>query len=139
MKLNNQAFEESLLKIFGKEKFKDDDFCKRLWSSLANVDWFRPKLDEEASYSFRGAGVMIARLREEGNYIDWYCCGPDAVIDDEIRRALRKDGWLYSVDPEICDEEGCLEDVSCGWCSEEGYRNTCYNHYKGKLKNVKPE
>ena len=28
----------------------------------------------------------------------------------------------------VCDESGCRKDVSCGWPSPEGYRNTCHDH-----------
>lgn len=35
----------------------------------------------------------------------------------------------------LCDEPGCFERFTCGWPSEGGYRNTCYNH--SKLNNDK--
>lgn len=28
----------------------------------------------------------------------------------------------------VCDETGCTKDVSCGWPSPQGYRNTCGAH-----------
>lgn len=28
-----------------------------------------------------------------------------------------------------CDEIDCTRDVSCGWPSPHGYRNTCSDHY----------
>jgi hypothetical protein len=30
----------------------------------------------------------------------------------------------------LCDEQGCTRDASCGWPSEEGYRQTCGKHWK---------
>jgi len=29
-----------------------------------------------------------------------------------------------------CDEPGCMKQVSCGWPSPEGYRSTCFDHWK---------
>lgn len=30
----------------------------------------------------------------------------------------------------ICDEAGCLKEVSCGWPSENGCRQTCGSHMR---------
>lgn len=30
----------------------------------------------------------------------------------------------------ICDEDGCYSEASCGWPSENGYRHTCFEHMK---------
>lgn len=41
-------------------------------------------------------------------------------------------GWTDPKDaPEIrCDEPGCERVRTCGWLSPDGYRNTCYEHWK---------
>ncbi|WP_210180609.1 hypothetical protein, partial [Bradyrhizobium jicamae] len=73
-------------------------------------------------------GALIARLRGEGDYMDWYCCGPYATVSDFIARTLKKQGWIYDDMPAICDEPGCLGFVSCGTPTPTGYRSTCYEH-----------
>lgn len=81
----------------------NNDFQKReLWPILAEQMW---------SCSWRYAGGIIADMRQEGDYIDWYCSGigdglgngdgdgsrgyvPESVVTDEIRDDLLKLGWL---------------------------------------------
>ena len=123
-----RSFEDDLIATQADRVRDDEGYARRLWSSLANVDWWHPETNSEGGYSFRAAGAVIAEMRGEGDYMDWYCCGPYAVVDDEVRRRLRKLGWIYCDTPEICDEPDCLEDVTCGWPSPNGYRNTCGKH-----------
>ena len=49
-----------------------------------------------------------------------------AIENKELKRFAR-----------VCDEPKCFKPSSCGWPSDEGYRNTCYQHsnfekYKSK-------
>ena len=127
----SEQFEKDLIAVLG-PRIKDDEIATQLWSALANVDWYNPRTKEEASYSFRSAGAMIAELRGEGDYMDWYCCGPHGVVSDYIARVLRKNGWIYDDMGELCDEPGCLNNVSCGTPTDDGYRSTCYEHKPGK-------
>ena len=123
-------FEVMISKIFGERMKAEDELCQQIWGALANVEWYKPSTSEEASYSFRAAGDLIAAIRGAGNYMDWYCNYEYASITDEIRRAFKKEGWIADDMSEICDENGCLDDVTCGWTSDDGYRNTCSNHKK---------
>lgn len=124
------AFEDAVRRAFG-DKFKTDEtFCCEFWSALANVEWYHPKSGLSASYSFRAAGGLIAELRGEGDYMDWYCCGPYSHVTEFIRRSMKKDGWIFDATPMICAEPGCLNDAGCGWSSPDGYRFTCGSHYR---------
>lgn len=85
-------FEETVARVFG-DRIKDDPlFCANMWSALANVDWHHTSGDT-AGYSFRAAGDLIASIRGEGDYMDWYCSGPYATVTEEIRAGMLAEGW----------------------------------------------
>lgn len=86
----------------------NNDFQKKdVWPILINQTW---------SCSWRRAGGIIADMREEGDYIDWYCSGmaggdeldtfnlgydikrkdsvAEGVVTDEIAKDLDNLGWL---------------------------------------------
>ena len=86
-------FENDLKVVFGNKMKSDTEFCKDVWSSMANIVWKHKASGEEYSASFRYAGGLIAEIREEGDYMDWYCCGPYETVSDEIKKGLAKRGW----------------------------------------------
>ena len=94
---NYLQFEKDLASIFPKKP--DDDFNTEVWSALANVDW-EHKDHGIVGYSFRAAGGLIAEIIGEGDYMDWYCCGPYAEVSWRIERSLGKLGWTYKIDEE---------------------------------------
>lgn len=89
----DDAFEIAVNAALGNRIRSDEELCRQMWSALANVSWKHANGDT-ASYSFRAAGDMIAALRGEGEYMDWYCSGPEAVVSDEIREAMAAQGWV---------------------------------------------
>ncbi len=94
----DDPFETMIARVFGERMKTDNKLCRHIWSALANVQWRRD--GDEAFYSFRAAGDMIAAIRGNGNYLDWYCSGPYATIADEIRDAFGKEGWTELVEAE---------------------------------------
>jgi len=102
-------------------------YAQNLYASMCNNDFqkneFMPRLAGKTwSCSWRSAGGIVADMRQEGDYIDWYCSGirngplPDnefqklsqeqqkhvleyqayvseSVVTDEIRSDLRRLGW----------------------------------------------
>ena len=92
-------------------------YSQNLYAAMCNNEFIKndvwPLLKEETwSCSWRYAGGIIADMREEGDYIDWYCSGmggptgdmgfegylPESAISDEIREDLLKLGWIVIAD-----------------------------------------
>lgn len=88
-----------------------ESYAQNLYAAMCNNDFQKlaviPILrDQRWSASWRSAGGIIADMREEGDYIDWYCSGimnddyepkgyvPEMVVTDEIREDLKQLGWI---------------------------------------------
>jgi hypothetical protein len=70
-------------------KLKDPEYAKALYAALCNNIF-----EKQWSCSWRYAGGVVARLRNEGeNYLDYYCNSPEGVVTEEIREDLRLLGW----------------------------------------------
>jgi hypothetical protein len=112
------------------DKVKGDDvYAQNLYAAMCNNNFQRNDMmpilkDQQWSCSWRYAGGIIADMREQGDYIDWYCSGirnndpieqsewdnltieqqvrykqteayvSESVVTDEIRSDLKKLGWL---------------------------------------------
>jgi|694.fasta_scaffold47122_9 hypothetical protein len=106
------------------EKVRNSEvYAQNLYAAMCNNDFQKrdlwPILKEETwGCSWRYAGGIIADMRQEGDYIDWYCSGirgdpldadyeaadaqgfdiknyvPESVVTDEVRDDLFKLGWL---------------------------------------------
>jgi len=98
------------------EKCKEEKYAQNLYAALCN-NVFRkndiiPILTEENwSCSWRSSGGIVADIREQGDYIDWYCSGiqhsdeidisgfvPEGEVTDEIKEDLFNLGWLVIED-----------------------------------------
>jgi hypothetical protein len=89
-------------------------YAQNLYAALCNNDFQKnevwPRLENKTwGCSWRHAGGILAHMREEGDYIDWYCSGiqgePDAdwvdlghvaegTVTDQIRGDLFRLGWI---------------------------------------------
>lgn len=93
-------------------------YAQNLYAALCNRQFQKrdtwPILkDQRWSCSWRYAGGIIADMREEGDYIDWYCSGirndgyqddfytitpdqyvPEGVVTEEIENDLNQLGWI---------------------------------------------
>ena len=99
---------------------EDEHYAQNLYAALCNNTFQKldvvPILKEERWHcSWRYAGGIIADMREEGDYIDWYCSGirddyedsnddrkyvSESVVTDEIREDLKQLGWVVIQDDE---------------------------------------
>jgi hypothetical protein len=96
-----------------------ESYAQNLYAAMCNNDFMKremwPILKEQTwSCSWRSAGGIIADMRQEGDYIDWYCSGirndanynpddnivysngyvPESVVTEEIESDLHRLGWL---------------------------------------------
>lgn len=63
------------------DKVRDDDvYAQHVYAALCNTEWQKADpwmilKDEHWSCTWRYAGGIVADMRKEGDYIDWYCSG----------------------------------------------------------------
>lgn len=86
-------------------------YAQHLYASLCNNYWQKSEIfpmikGEVCGVSWRAAGKLIAELREEGSYLDWYCSGTimpaadkgfveEGTITEEIESDFKKLGWHH--------------------------------------------
>ena len=112
---NNLEYDLRTTEWILKKVRESDSYAQNLYAAMCNSDFTKndvwPVLKEEKwGCSWRYAGGIIADMREEGDYIDWYCSGigcdadtgyvPESVVTDEIRDDLLKLGWIVIADGE---------------------------------------
>jgi hypothetical protein len=96
-------------------------YAQNLYAAMCNNDFIPIEVipilrqDPEKDYwsaSWRYAGGIVADMRQEGDYIDWYCSGirgdgesanpeyekfvGEGCITDEIRNDLQRLGWVVA-------------------------------------------
>lgn len=93
-------------------------YAQNLYAALSNNEFQKRDImlilqSKTWSCSWRYAGGIVADMREEGDYIDWYCSGireagmPDngyvaeSVVTEEIEADLLKLGWNVIQDGEL--------------------------------------
>jgi hypothetical protein len=104
-----------------------DSYAQNLYAALCNNTFQKLEVlpvlkDEVWSCTWRYAGGVVADIRCEGDYMDWYCSGihsdpkeidyaaaeaqgfnlakyvPESIITDEIRQDLKQLGWVVVED-----------------------------------------
>ena len=102
------------------KKVQDNEtYAQNLYAAMCNNVFQKnevwPRLrDEYWSCSWRSAGGIVAELRDQGDYMDWYCSGifgvgeadsfqgyvSESTVTDEIRQDLFAIGWTVEPYPE---------------------------------------
>lgn len=101
-----------------------ESYAQNLYAVMCNREFQKldvlPILKEQTwGCSWRYAGGIIADMRQEGDYIDWYCSGirndgyqdnldvkypngfvPEGFATEEIKEDLKKLGWIVLEDEE---------------------------------------
>jgi hypothetical protein len=102
----------------------NDNYAQNLYAAMCNMQFIKLDIipilkDQRWSASWRHSGGIVADMREQGDYIDWYCSGignkeagfgldgftptpdpdgrdyvPESVVTEEIREDLKKLGWV---------------------------------------------
>lgn len=103
------------------KKVVDPVYAQNLYAALCNTKWQKTEVwptlkDEFWSCTWRKSGGIVADLRNDGDYMDWYCSGigsdlfgapkigpidvanvvREGIVTEEIARDLALLGWRYS-------------------------------------------
>jgi len=98
----------------------NESYAQNLYAALCNNDFQSQDVwpvlkDQKYACSCRQAGGIIADMRGEGDYIDWYCSGirgeqgidyeppvtvvSEGTVTDEVRDDLLQLGWVVVTGP----------------------------------------
>lgn len=91
---HRKMLELTVDRLLGDQIRADGAAAIDLWCALANNEWIAPD-GGIVRYTLRAAGGMVAWIREEGDYIDWYCSGESGRVAPWIETALAKEGWTW--------------------------------------------
>jgi len=74
-----------------------ESYAQNLYAALCNNDFQRADVwpiltDKFWSCSWRYAGGIIANMRQQGDYIDWYCSGIRSDLSDDDYKDLNAEG-----------------------------------------------
>jgi hypothetical protein len=68
-------------------------FAALLYGSLCNTTWRHAETGTLWRCSWRQAGGIVAELRCEGSYLDWYCSMGEGLVDDQVLGEIEALGW----------------------------------------------
>ena len=126
-KIDNMEYDLRSTKWICDKAKANEYYAQNLYAAICNNDFIKnetwPLLAEQTwSASWRSSGGIVAHMRGEGDYIDWYCSGiaggdepdtyleghdlkrksyvPESVVTEEIEQDLNKLGWKVIKDDE---------------------------------------
>ena len=75
-------------------------FATLLYSALCNTLWRHKGAGTDWRCSWRHAGSIVAALRGEGCYLEWYCSMHEGFVDEQVLAEIGALGWdLVEADP----------------------------------------
>ena len=120
---NNMEYDLRSSKELCDKVKQSDNYAQNLYAAMCNMTWqsrefWQEMKGETWSCSWRHSGGIIADMREDGDYIDWYCSGigneeygngldgtkpefdkagrnyvPEGQVTEEIELDLNRLGW----------------------------------------------
>ena len=113
-KENNLEYDLRSTKWICDKAKASEAYAQNIYAALCNQDWQKNEVwpllkGETYSCSWRYAGGIVADMREEGDYINWYCSGirgeqgeedppltfvSEGTVTDEIREDFFRLGWI---------------------------------------------
>ena len=129
-KKNNLEYDlRSTTWICDKAKAREE-YAQNIYAALCNQEWQRndvwPVLKNETwSCSWRYAGGIVADMREEGDYMDWYCSGirgGDVLGDEDLTEEQRARVEWYDqhfVNESVVTDEIREDFFQLGWIPVE--------------------
>ena len=106
---NNMEYEIRTTDWILEKVRSSETYSQNLYAAICNNDFIKNEVfpilkDEYWHCSWRHAGGIIADMREQGDYMDWYMSGniweqsadsvEESFVTDEIREDLLKLGWI---------------------------------------------
>lgn len=79
-------------------------FATLLYGALCNTVWRHKATGILWSCSWRYAGGVVANLRCQGDYMDWYCSDGEGLVDEQVLVEIETLGWELA-DPLSCQTE----------------------------------
>jgi hypothetical protein len=106
----------------------DDAYAQNLYAALCNNEFTKndvwPVLtDKRWHCSWRYAGGIIADMRQEGDYINWYCSGireEHNIDDDQFQQMSKEAQEMYITRKEYVGEGHVTDEIqndlkTLGW------------------------
>ena len=94
---------------------ESETYAQNLYAAMCNNQFVKNDVwpileDKRGGCSWRYAGGIVADMREEGDYIDWYCSGIRKNITDEEFNELTEDRKLRYLTIQAYVSEGLVTD-----------------------------
>jgi len=75
-----------------------DLFATLLYGALCNTVWRHKATGTAWHCSWRSAGDIVADLRGQGDYLDWYCFSGEGFVDEQVLAEIDALGWELGSD-----------------------------------------